>query len=286
MRIQFSHHHSALLAVLGTSMLTLSGCAPGGGIAATTTVTIKPSESLGEDIGGNTTSGPATTASGVGTFRGQVVLEGAVAPLPFLVSEGSAIKDAEVCAAQDIPDEKLVLGEGNGVANAVVYLPKAPKGVEIPPPDGPAVFDQKGCRFLPHVLLIRTGRPLEVLSGDSVAHNTHTYPVRNQPLNTLVTPNERTGQVTVTYEKAESVPFPVKCDFHSWMAAYHLPLDHPWAAVTDENGNFEIPDLPAGKHKFRVWHESCGYIDRNLSVTITADGTTTEQITLPAEKVK
>ena len=62
------------------------------------------------------------------------------------------------------------------------------------------------------------------------------------------------------------------CDFHSWMKAYHLPLDHPFGAVTDENGNFEIADLPVGDHEFVVWHESAQgqLVERKLKVAVQA----------------
>jgi hypothetical protein len=44
------------------------------------------------------------------------------------------------------------------------------------------------------------------------------------------------------------------------MSAWQLPLDHPYGAVTNENGEFSIQNLPAGKHKFTIWHEAapCG----------------------------
>ena len=74
---------------------------------------------------------------------------------------------------------------------------------------------------------------------------------------------------------------PVKCDLHPHMRAYWLILDHPFAAITDAKGRFEIKGLPAGNHEFRVWHERVGYVDRKFKVTIT-DGKTT---TLEAVKV-
>ena len=53
-----------------------------------------------------------------------------------------------------------------------------------------------------------------------------------------------------------------------WMAAYHLPLDHEFFAVTDAKGKFEIKNLPAGTHKFNIWHEKAGYLNRELSISI------------------
>ena len=73
----------------------------------------------------------------------------------------------------------------------------------------------------------------------------------------------------------EFLPIQVKCDLHNWMLAYWLVLDHPYSAITQADGSFEIQNLPAGTHKFRVWHERVGYLERKLSVEI-QDGETTE----------
>jgi len=149
----------------------------------------------------------------------------------------------------------------------------------------PAIFDQKGCKFLPHAFIVRIRQTVNVLSGDGIAHNTHTFPVKNSTFNQIIPPNDRKG-IPFSYTKSEAAPIEVKCDIHNWMLAYHLPLDHPWAAVSKADGTFRIEDVPAGKHKFRVWHEAVGqaggYITRNLQVTIEADKeTTVEDIKFP-----
>jgi plastocyanin len=224
-----------------------------------------------------------------GVFSGKVVLKGDQTALAPLITKGADVKDKEVCAAVDVPDERLVVGEGNGVANVFVYLAKAPKnGKKLEVPADPFFFDQKNCRFLPHCLIVPTGQTIKVLSDDSVAHNTHTYPNRNTGISSVVSAGDRVGQVEFVYSKAETAPFAVTCDFHGWMKAYHLPLDHPYYAVTDANGGFNIPELPAGKHTFVVWHEAAdgNYVERKLVVEIQSGGTTELQIDYPVEKLK
>ena len=121
-----------------------------------------------------------------------------------------------------------------------------------------------------------------------MAHNTHTYPQKNPSVNSGVAPEDREGKLSFTYRKAESVPLSVKCDYHTWMTAYQLPVDHPYAAVTDENGAFTIPDLPAGKHSFIVWHEAAdgGFVERKLAVEIKSGESTEMQIDYPADRLK
>jgi len=228
-------------------------------------------------------------AAAPGSFQGKVVLTGTSPGLAPLIAQGADVKDKEVCAAVDVPDERLVVGDGNGVANVFIYLPKAPKGsAKMEPPADPFLFDQKNCRFLPHAVVIPVGQTVKVLSDDSVAHNTHTYPAKNDAVNSGVAPGDREGKLSFAYRKAEAAPLSVKCDYHTWMTAWHLPVDHPYAAVTDANGSFSIAELPAGKHTFVVWHEAVdgNFVERKLVVDVKSGETTELQIDLPVAKLK
>lgn len=285
------------LFVAGIVCIGALGCGDfGGGAAVVPSVTVLPADLSATSAdapnaaaGAGTAAVEPTATSGPGTFAGRVVLSGAVPGLPLLIVKGADVKDKEVCAAVDVPDERLVVGENNGVQNVFIYLKKAPKGSpKVAPPAEPMMFDQKNCRFVPHCLLVPTGQTVKVLSDDSVAHNTHTYPGRNSGMSVVVEPNDREGRVEVVYQRAETEPFSVKCDYHSWMSAYHLPLDHGYAAVTDENGAFEIADLPSGKHSFVVWHEAAAgkFIERSLTVTVNAGEVTQQDISYPVEKLE
>lgn len=233
-------------------------------------------------------SGDSTAAAGgVGSWKGRVILDGAAPALPLIVKAGAPVKDPEVCGVMDLPDERLVVGEGNGVANTFIFLPKAPAGAKVaPPPSEPAIFDQKGCKFIPHAFLVRAGQKVLVKSDDPIAHNTHVFAVRNTSFNSTINPNDRNGAEMI-YSKPEAEPVEVKCDFHAWMLAYHFPIDHQFAALSAADGSFEIKDLPAGEHKFRVWHEGCDgkYISRSFAVSIKANETTTLDIPYPAAKL-
>jgi plastocyanin len=207
-----------------------------------------------------------------GAVVGRIVLEGTAPVLAPLIKAGdSAIKDQEVCGAANVPDESLVVGKENGIANVFVYLRRAPKGYKATEVKDPVILDQKGCVFLPHAALIRVGQPVLVKSSDAVQHNVHTFPARNDQVNTLIKPNEDKG-VAMKYARPESDPLEVKCDIHAWMTSYHLVLDHPFMAVTDADGNFRIEGLPAGSHEFRIWHERAGVLEKEYKVDVKADG--------------
>jgi plastocyanin len=268
---------------------SLIGCSEhGGGASVEPRVTF-----VATDLDATTETSSDTATSGEaaapGSFQGKVILTGGSPDLAPLIAQGADVKDKEVCAAVDVPDERLVLGDGNGVANVFIYLPKAPKGSEkMEPPADPFLFDQRNCRFLPHAALIPVGQTVKVLSDDSVAHNTHTYPAKNDAVNSGVAPGDREGKLSFVYRRAEAAPLSVKCDYHTWMTAWHLPLDHSFAAVTDANGSFAIADLPPGKHSFVVWHEAVdgNFVERKLVVDVKSGETTEMQIDLPVAKLK
>jgi Polysaccharide lyase family 4, domain II len=227
-------------------------------------------------------------AQGYGHVTGQFVLQGDMPNIP-LAKLGD--KDREVCVVNPPhPEETLIVdAKTKGIANIVVYLKKAPSKIH------PAlkaskvktvVFDQKNCRFEPHLLLVRTDQEVLVKSDDPINHNTHTHPFRNQELNFLVRPNDRAG-VPIKYDQPEFLPTPVNCDLHPHMKAYWLILDHPYMALTDAEGKFKIENLPEGDYDFTVWQERVGYIEKALAVTI-EPGATEElgKIDVPASKIK
>ncbi|MDA1231367.1 MAG: carboxypeptidase regulatory-like domain-containing protein [Planctomycetota bacterium] len=208
-----------------------------------------------------------------GTISGQFVVTGEIPALELLHGKGAPVKDPAVCAAVNtFKDDLIIDADSKGLANVFVYLVKAPKSIhpDLKKPD-PAVivFDQKGCMFTPHAMVILGGQTVEVISSDAIAHNTHTYPIKNQGMNVLVAANTPVGKgLAVEYKIGESLPIKVACDFHPWMQAYWMVVDHPYAAVTDKDGKFTIPNLPVGEHEFRVWHERKGYLDRKYAVKV------------------
>lgn len=199
-----------------------------------------------------------------GSLKGQIVLDGDVPAVKLLVKKGNAAaKDAAVCAANDVPDESLAIDpDSKGIAHIAIWLAKKPAKIhpDLEKPAQPKiVFDQVGCRFIPHVLVVHNTQTVQIVSGDAVAHNTRGNPLKNQGFNFIVAPNDRKG-VDQPMKLAERLPVQIGCDIHNWMRAYWVVVDHPYAAVTDKDGYFTIKDLPEGEHEFKVWHETPGYV--------------------------
>jgi len=220
---------------------------------------------------------PATT----GTFSGSIQLTGEIPEIEAFNIPDNALA---LCNAQGITSESLVVNpNNNGIANVFVYLKVAPEGApELLTPPDPLVVDQKVCQFIPHAMFITTGSKVNAINSDSLAHNVHTFPIRNQPMNVLLAANDQKG-VMLNYEDSEILPHKVGCDIHPWMTAWHLVLDHSYGAVTDVNGEFSIVNLPKGEHEFRIWHERVGYLEKAFTVEITAGEATDATLSYAAE---
>lgn len=257
----------ALVTVVAAS---LQGCGPlVSGANFNPTVKYKPSTTGATVVESTATTGTTAEAAatgGSGTLRGKVEFVGAFNPLPPLYVKGADVKDAAVCGAETAPDQSILVKDG-GLANVFIFLKKAPKNPG-PVPTDILFFDQKNCVFKPHAMAMRIGQPLKILNSDSVAHNTHTHGKKTVDFNSIVPPNDTAGVLLTTYKQAEQEPISVGCDIHPWMKAWHLPIDHPFVAVSGEDGTFEIKDVPAGKQEFKVWHEAGQFLEKSLIVTV------------------
>lgn len=200
------------------------------------------------------------SAQETGGVKGTFVLKGEMPKLkPPVVN-----KDQAVCANPVPPNEALVVDPATkGVANVFVWISRVdPK--DIPeelrkPKEDKVVVDQKGCAFIPHSVVARTGQTLVMLNADAVAHNLRTNPLKGAGINDIVTPNDRKG-VEKPVGQAQILPIPMQCDIHPWMTGNMLIVDHPYATVSDAKGEFIIEGLPPGKHTFKVWQEAGGYL--------------------------
>ena len=230
---------------------------------------------LGEDDGavventaGDTagTAGETPTAAAdpvvadAATLNGLVKFEGAAPKMPALQMGADPY-----CASQHqggVSDEEVMIGPGGELANVIVYVKNAPGN--YPAPTQPAVLDQKGCQYHPHVTAVQVGQPFEIVNSDATLHNVHAMPEINgqfnegQPVQGM--------KSTKKFDKVEMKPFKVKCDVHGWMKSYMVVLPHPFHSVSQTNGTFSIANLPPGNYTLVAWHEKYGEQEQQVTV--------------------
>ena len=233
--------------------------------------------------------GGSTAQAQFADLEGQIVLDGDIPQLKNKVDKDDpTAKDASVCAVGDIPDYTLsVNAESKGIADVFVYVRRPtkvnPKLAEADLPD--LVVDQKQCMFIPHAAVVRCNQQVIAKSQDAVPHNIHGYNIFNPGFNFTVAANDREGQpvpISKANSKPEPLPIAVKCDIHTHMESYWLVVDHPYAAVTDENGNFKIEGLPVGENTLTIWHSTSGYLEKSLKVDVADGGTKLDPLVVTA----
>ncbi len=208
----------------------------------------------------------AVTTASAATITGTVKYEGTVPKLKPINMNADP-----VCAKKHTKpavSELLVLGPGNTMANIFVHVKSGLPAKTYPTPTSPVVMDQRGCRYIPHVMGIMKDQPFKVLNSDGVLHNVHALPKVNKPFH-MAMPAARKEAVQ-KFGKEEAI-FKIKCDVHPWMSAYIAVMTHPYFDVTAKDGKFTIPDLPAGSYEIQVWHERLK--TKTMKVTV-ADGET------------
>jgi plastocyanin len=180
-----------------------------------------------------------------GTITGTVKYKG-TPPKPKKIE---ITKDKDVCGLKPHFDQDIVVGKDDGIQYAVVTL-AIQKGAALKP-EKEVTFDQKGCQYEPHVLAFPAGSTVQIVNSDGILHNIHTYSTKNPPFN-MAQPKFK-KVIHVTEKEPELVK--VTCDAHGWMSGWWYVAGDPYYAVTDENGNFTIKDVPPGDYTIEAWQE-------------------------------
>jgi hypothetical protein len=228
-------------------ILTLLAACGGGGSA-----------SEGGGGGGPVTEVDPATA---GKISGKVMFEG-TAPEPELIDMA-----AEPTCQEQYPEgaftEKVVVNDNGTLAHVFVYVKSGLEGKNFALPSEPALLDQKGCHYDPHVFGVQTNQPIIIRNSDPFLHNIHPQPKNSRAFN-IGQPKQ--GMETEKSFPAAEIMITVGCDVHDWMSAYIGVIDHPYFAVTGSDGSFEIPNLPPGDYVVEAWHEEYGAQEMKVTV--------------------
>jgi hypothetical protein len=233
---------------------------------AATAISAEPSESTPAKTEAAALPAASPSITGMVTFEGE-------RPSRALLDTKADPKCHALHSEEPLLSQTEVIGENGEVAHAFIYVSNPPAG-DYAPPAEPFVLDQIGCTYVPHVFGVIAGQELSIHNSDDTLHNVRTFARKNQPRN-LGQP-AGTKPRSIIYKKEEE-EIKVKCDVHPWMTAYMFVLEHPFFAVTGEDGTFTIGGLPEGEYNVTAWHET--YDEQEGTATVTADGAATLDFT-------
>ena len=199
-----------------------------------------------------------------GSISGAVKYDGkAPAAKKLLIS-----KDVKVCDVHEKFSEDFIVSAAGGLQNVFVQVLGA-KGEVTIPKERPTLV-QKGCQFSPHVQVIPAGSRMNIMNEDGIAHNLHTLSVENPSFNRLQ-PGVKKRMITRKNDLAIPEIIPLKCDLHGWMKAWIIVADHPYHAISDQEGSFQISGIPPGTYTVQFWHETLGLLSQEVTVETGAD---------------
>ncbi len=198
--------------------------------------------------------GSPTAARATGSIVGRTILTGRV-----FRNKPIDMKCDPVCAAANAGrptyTQKVLVDKKGNLANVVVWIKNVPEG-DYPAKRDQMILDQVDCRYVPHVFGIQIGQKLRIRNSDPTCHTVHFVSRLNGEWN-VSQPRKGTISAYRKFIKAEVGTAIFKCDVHPWMTARVAIFDHPFFAVSQRDGTFEIPthNLPAGKYEIWAWHE-------------------------------
>lgn len=215
------------------------------------------------NIGGPASPPPGVTAAAA--VRGLVRFSG-----PPPVRQPVVLPSG--CAEQHKtpPLDNRVLVKGDRLQNALIYVASGLPAWTERPPAAEVVIDQFGCLYRPRLVATRVGQPVVILNSDPLVHNVHGEGQGDSAFNDIM-PTAGTRLIKTFNQPEIAVHF--KCDIHPWMSAYVGVFAHPYFAISDENGEFQLRNLAPGEYSLQAWHETLGQQSQKLIVAASTDAT-------------
>lgn len=249
--------------VFGAAVIMLAlvvSCGRGTTEQPTTEVPPPPPPAPDATAGGGTAGGgyEVVAVSDGGSIQGTITLSGPVPKLP----PRQPNKDPQVCGTGPRPSQKLVVNRAGGLKDALVIVEGVTRGKAMPVAAQSAEIDQMKCEYTPHVQVMQVNSEITLKNSDPILHNVQFFQGDDSLFNIAQPVQNQTNKRKI--EKAGFIY--VECAVHGWMQGNVAVVDNPYYALTDENGKFSIPDLPAGTYRVKIWHEYLGEETRDVTV--------------------
>ncbi|HTU88988.1 MAG TPA: hypothetical protein VMF69_02725 [Gemmataceae bacterium] len=239
---------------------------------------------------------------GKGVLKGKILLRGSpnIEELTKNDREEMKKKDTEYCmkgSESETTEQAYRVGKENTLGNVFVWIiPDAGTFFKVEDKQLKALekevkIHQPHCAFVPHCAFLfsqykpdpkkprtlkPTGQILKIANDAEISHNTNwTGGSKNSGSNVILGKGTDRPVDNLVPEMKE---VDIKCNIHPWMNGYLRVVDTPYYDISKSDtldgkdkivkddprfGTYEIKDLPAGKVRVLVWHEKCGYLNKD-----------------------
>jgi hypothetical protein len=211
------------------------------------------------------------------TVSGRVLYTGSL-PKPERVP---VHRDSKFCGEAVSIDKIHVERASGGIDGVVISLEGIGRGKPLVPDKTVIRFENRTCRFLPRTNVAVVGSVLEILNRDPILHNTHIR-IDDRSGPTIINVVQPAGVDVIMKTLQIAGFFDIRCDAHTFMQASMHVFEHPYFAVTDGTGRFEMAQVPPGTYRIRMWHEALGA--RTKTITVPSTGSLTVDLGLGPEE--
>ena len=191
-----------------------------------------------------------------GTIQGKAKMFGSM-PYPRLYHL-VLFPNIDMCAEIDTDDEMnrilddFKISTDGGLKDVVITLEHVEAGK--PFNKEPIVILSENCKFFPDVNVIRQGESFKVNNVDAVMHNSQVYQKeRGKILLNIPIPAEEVSDGVVNFKKKYKI-MQMICGMHEFMQTWGYRVQNPYYFKTDDQGNYNIGDIPPGEYIVNAWH--------------------------------
>ncbi len=252
------HRQLASLAAIALTTLVLGvGCGdekPASGSAPVKTATAKPTTAQTTAAPATTTAAAAPAKEGNATIKGVVAFSGKAPEMKVPAKR----KDADVCKSKEVKYNAVLVKDGK-LKDVLVRIAAGGVAGNWKAPEKHAEIDQQDCMYTPRMQGVVAGQSIDIKNGDQTLDNVHTY----KGADSLFNQAQPKGAAAITKETPdEATVMKFTCDVHPWMRGFVVVTDHPFFAVSGEDGSFKIEKVPAGKYTVEAWHTQYGLLKK------------------------
>jgi len=207
-----------------------------------------------------TPQGKKVDAATAGSIAGKVKFEGT----PPVLEALHMSKDCAPGPGPNPQNEAILVSADGSLQNTFVYLKDGiDAAYAFDSPTKPVELEQQGCVYRPRVMGVQVGQPIDVVNMDPTLHNVHALPMVNSEFNKH---QPQQNQHMTHVFTAPEVMVRFKCDVHPWMASWVGVVAHPFFAVTDKDGRFDMKGVPPGTYTIEAWHEKFGHQATKITI--------------------